>query len=556
MQSLNVEQLKSAIISASNNLTNNKERIDALNVFPVPDGDTGSNMSSTIAKACEGLNNNEYKSIGKMMTDVSRDMLLGARGNSGVILSQIFKGFSNAWLKIKDSLTPNQIVEGFESATKTAYSSVLKPIEGTILTVIKETSEHTRKEFKESMSVIDVFELLFKNAQKSVKNTPNILPILKEAGVVDSGGEGLLMIIEGILIFLKEGKPIEINSEKTKQLKFISDTEIYTGEFGYCTELIIRLKNTLKFNKNDFVSAMEKLGNSLVVVQDDDILKIHVHAITPGKVLNTGQKFGEFLTIKVENMTEQANNTKSQADSTTMELDLSDKKGKTPSNSKTRKQIAIISCNTGNGFVDLMNEYECDYIVEGGQSTNPSAQDILGAIEAVNSKNVIILPNNSNIILAAQQAAKLSKKTNIHIVPTKTQVEGITSILNYSPELSLEDNISEINSSLKNLVVGQITKAIRNAKIDGIKVKEGDYLMIKNNKIIGTKNDLIKSSCALVDEMIKSKKHSEILVIYYGNNLSAIEASKIQKYVVKKHEVEVEIFQGDQEIYDFLFGLE
>lgn len=552
MQSLKVNQLKDAIISASNNLTNNKERIDALNVFPVPDGDTGSNMASTINKASDNLISNDYSSIGKMMTDVSRNMLLGARGNSGVILSQIFKGFSNAWIKVKDELSTELIVTGFEEASKMAYSSVLKPIEGTILTVIRETSENTRKEFNDSMDIVELFELIYKHAKQSVNNTPNILAILKEVGVVDSGGEGFLMIVEGMLSYLK-GSPIEIDLEKTQQLKFISETEIYTGEFGYCTELIIKLKTQSKFNKNDFTSLMEKNGNSLVVVQDQDILKIHIHAINPGKILNLCQKYGEFLTVKVENMTEQANNTKSQANS--FENDK-EKDNKFPSNKKQKKEIAIISCNTGNGFIELMKEYECDYIIEGGQSSNPSAQDILEAIENVNSKNVIILPNNSNIILAAQQAAKLTKNKNIHIVPTKTQVEGITSILNYSPELSLDDNINEIDISLKNLVVGQVTKSIRDTKIEGVKVKNGDFLMIKNNKIIGTKNNLFKAACSLVDEMMKNKKNAEILVVYYGNNLSDVDVIEVEKYVAKKYDVEVEIVRGDQEIYDYLFGLE
>lgn len=552
MQKLSLNDLKNAIISGSNNLSNNKERIDALNVFPVPDGDTGSNMSSTISKASENLMSSEYTQINKMMLDVSRNMLLGARGNSGVILSQIFKGFSNAWSKIKNELSSNDILLGFEEAAKMAYSSVLKPIEGTILTVIRETAENLKTNFNEKLNIIETFELAEKFAKESVKNTPNILPVLKEVGVVDSGGEGLLMIIQGMLSSIK-GNLIQIDLEKTQQLKFISETEIYTGEFGYCTELIIKLNNLNKFNKNSFVESMEKMGNSLVVVQDNNFLKIHIHAKKPGNILTTCQKFGEFLTVKIENMTEQANNTKSQIDSS----NESEKNYNSNQQQKNpKKEIAIISCNTGNGFVEQMNQYECDYIIEGGQSANPSAQDIMEAINIVNSKNVIILPNNSNIFLAAQQAAKLTKGKNIHIVPTKTQVEGITAILNYSPELSLKENVNEINEGLSNLVVGQITKAIRDTKIEGIKVKSGDYLMIKNNKIIATKNNLIKASCSLIDEMIKNKKDAEILVIYYGNNLSAVDVIEIEKYVVKNYNVEVDIVRGDQEIFDFLFGLE
>lgn len=548
MKNFDVNNLKNAIISASNNLFNNKERIDALNIFPVPDGDTGTNMSSTIEKASQNLEKQNHSNINSLVLAVSRDMLLGARGNSGVILSQIFKGFSNTWKNL-EVISPKDIVLGLEEATKMAYSSVLKPIEGTILTVIRETAENTKKDFKDSMNMVEVLETTFEHAKKSLKNTPNILPVLKEVGVVDSGGEGLLMILKGFLEASK-GNIIEINLNATQELLFASDKEIYTGEFGYCTEVIIELKEVNDFNKKEFSKLIEKQGNSLVVVQDDEMVKVHIHTTQPGKILNFGQKYGEFLTVKIENMTEQANNTKSQANNNESN----------PNSNIAEKQIkkenAIISCNTGGGFIELMNEYECDYVIEGGQSNNPSAQDILEAINVVNSDNVIILPNNSNIILAAQQASKLVNNKNIHIVPTKTQAEGVTAILNYSPELSMKDNIQEINSSLKNLVVGQVTQAVKDTKLNGVKIEKGNYLMIKNNKIISTKTDVIDAACALVDDMIKNKKHAEVLVIYYGNNLSATEASKIEKYVTKKYDVEVDIQNGSQPIYDFLFGLE
>lgn len=546
MNELNAEHLKSAIISASNNLINNKERIDALNVFPVPDGDTGSNMASTIEKASNNLAKNSFNHVGKMMATVSKDMLLGARGNSGVILSQIFKGFANAWAKL-NKLNSVELINGFEEASKMAYSSVLKPIEGTILSVIRETSENLRKNYKKSMSVVDVLELALESAKKALQNTPNFLPILKEVGVVDSGGDGLVMIIEGLLAYVK-GNPIEVNLEITQQLNFISKTEIYTGEFGYCTELIIKLKKANLFNKDNFVKVVEKLGNSLVIVQDDEILKIHIHVLQPGKMLNVSQKYGEFLTVKVENMTEQANNSKSH-------IDINKKQSSEKIN-ESKKTNAIISCNSGSGFIELMNEYECDYVIEGGQTNNPSAQDILEAIEAVNSENIIVLPNNSNIILAAQQAAQIAKNKNVYVVPTKTQAEGITAILNYSPEFSIEESLHEINLSLNNLIVGQVTKAVKNTKIDGVKIKNGDYLMIKSNKIISTRKNLIKASTELIDEMIKDKKRAEVLVIYYGNSSSATEATEIERYVLKKYNIEVEIVNGNQNVYDFLFGLE
>ena len=555
LKSITIKQLKAAIISASNNLINHRQRIDALNVFPVPDGDTGTNMSSTLEKASINLQKTDHKSIAELMANVSRDMLLGARGNSGVILSQIFKGLSNAWSKVKTEITVSQIIEGFDQAYKTAYASVLKPIEGTILTVIREIAENIRKNFDERMTVIEVFEAVYKYGQESLANTPNMLPILKEVGVVDSGGDGLVMILQGFLQTFK-GNPIEINKETAQQLEFISDTEIYSGEFGYCTEVIVQLNKPESFKRPNFVSQIEKLGNSLVAVQDQDILKIHIHALNPGKILNFAQKYGEFLAVKIENMTEQANNTKSQSIASNDQVSETSTTTNATTGKQSKKPIAIISCNSGTGFINLMNEYQCDYVIDCAQSNNPSAQDFLDAIEIVNSNNIIILPNNSNIILAAQQAAKMTKKKNIHIIPTKTQVEGVSAILNYSPEENIKNNLHEINTNLKNLVVGQISQAIKSTKIDGVKIEKDEYLMIKSNKIIGTKKDVIKAAFALIDEMMEEKEEAEILAIYYGNNSSSIDASEIEKYVLKHYNVEVEIIASNQPVYDFLFGLE
>lgn len=546
MEVLKVNELKLAIQSASNKLFNNKERIDALNIFPVPDGDTGTNMSSTFQKATDIISNESFDTTKELIEVFSRNMLLSARGNSGVILSQIFKGFSNAWKSTKE-LTPKNIIDGFEEAYKTAYDSVLKPVEGTILTVIREVAEELLKlKITKNTTIDKVFDVAVKTSKKSLANTPNILPVLKEVGVVDSGGEGLVMILEGMKSFI-DGQFVEVDMSSTKPFTLVNDTEVYSGEFGYCTELIIKINDVKKFVKNKFVSQMEKLGNSMVVVNDEDILKIHIHAIKPGKVLELGQKIGEFLTVKVENMTEQANNTKSNVEG----IQNYEMNKIQPS-----KKNAIISCNSGSGFIDIMKELECDYIVEGGQSNNPSAQDIIEAIDAVNAKNIIILPNNSNVILAAQQASKIRSDKNIHIIPTKSQVEGITAIMNYSSELEIKDNLQEIEQSLKNLIVAEIAQSVKDTKINNVKVKKNHYLMVLQHKIIGSKKDLISASKTLVEKMIKSKKRCEMLVIYCGNNVSEKEAQEIEKYVLNKYDIEVQIQIGNQNIYDFMFGLE
>ncbi|MGL6125066.1 MAG: DAK2 domain-containing protein [Metamycoplasmataceae bacterium] len=543
MKKISVNDWRQAIISASNNMQNNKNRINSLNVFPVPDGDTGTNMSSTIKKAADSIQKVEIENLGKLLQSISKDMLLGARGNSGVILSQIFKGFSMAWKNL-DVIQSKDIVNGFKEASKMAYASVINPIEGTILTVIRETYENLEKSIKPEMDVIEVFELALKFARVSCDNTPNLLAVLKEVGVVDSGGEGLNIIIEGILKSFK-GMPIKISVEEAQMQKFTGELEIYDGEFGYCTELIIKLKSITKFIKVDFIRGLSKLGNSVVVVQDEEIVKIHIHTLKPGQVLNYAQKFGEFNAIKSENMTIQASDTKVNA-------------GEVNQNKKSdkKKTSAIISCNTGSGIIELMKKYECDYIIEGGQTNNPSAQDIIEAIKYVNADNIFILPNNSNIILTAQQASKIIKDKNIKVLSTKTQVEGITAMLNFSSELSLEDNLEEIESSLKNLVTGQITVATKDTKIDNVKIKKDEFLMMVENKIIGCKKNIIKAGEALIKEMLSRKKDAEIVIIYYGADASKLDANELEKYIILNYDVDVEIHNGDQPIYNFLISVE
>ncbi len=539
MQKIQAIDWKEAMISGSNNIQNNKNRINALNVFPVPDGDTGTNMSSTIKKAADAIFSLEIMDLNQLLQTISKNMLLGARGNSGVILSQIFKGFSVAWQKL-DEIEPKNIVHGFKEASKMAYDSVINPIEGTILTVIRETYENLEKNIKPSMNIIEIFELALKYARKSCDNTPNLLAILKEVGVVDSGGEGLNLILEGILLSLK-GKPVQISKEEANMQQYTGELEIYDGEFGYCTELILKLADHLKFNKPDFIKGLSKLGNSTVVVQDEEIVKIHIHTLKPGRILNYSQKYGEFDAIKSENMTIQASDTKS---------NIQDKK-----NIK-KKTSAIISCNSGSGIIELMKEYECDYVIEGGQTNNPSAQDIIDAINFVNADNIFILPNNSNIILAAQQASQIIDNKNIKVMSTKTQVEGITAMLNFSSELNLEDNLEEMESSLKNLISGQITTATKDTKINNIKIKNGEFLMMVENKIIGSQKNIIKAGKDLIKEMLSDKKSVEIVVIYYGADSSKLDANELEKFITSNYDVEVEVYNGDQPIYNFLISVE
>ncbi|MGL5204614.1 MAG: DAK2 domain-containing protein [Metamycoplasmataceae bacterium] len=533
---------KSAIISGSNNMQNNKNRINSLNVFPVPDGDTGTNMSSTIKKAADSIQKLETNKLNDLLQDISKNMLLGARGNSGVILSQIFKGFAIGWKNL-EKIEPEDVIKGFKEAAKMAYASVINPIEGTILTVIRETYENLEKNITSNMDIIQIFELALQFARVSCDNTPNLLAVLKEVGVIDSGGEGLNIILEGMLKSFK-GSPVEISFEEVQMEKFTGELEIYDGEFGYCTELIVKLKSVSKFNKIEFIKGLSRLGNSVVVVQDEEIVKTHIHTLKPGQVLNYSQKFGEFEAIKSENMTIQASDTKA------------DTAAANQNKMVEKKTSAIISCNSGSGIIELMKQYECDYIIEGGQTNNPSAQDIIEAIKYVNADNIFILPNNSNIILTAQQASKIIKNKNIKVLPTKTQIEGITAMLNFSSDLNLNDNLEEIESALKNLVTGQITVATKDTKIDNVRIKKDEYLMMIENKIIGCKKNIIKAGEALIKEMLSRKENPEIIIIYYGADASKLDANELEKYIMLNYDVEVEIHNGDQPIYNFLISVE
>lgn len=528
-----------ALISGSNNLVNKKKWIDSLNVFPVPDGDTGSNMSSTIQSGVKDLEN-EHK-VSDVSKKAARNMLLGARGNSGVILSQIFQGFAKNFANSKE-INSFELVSGFEQAKESAYKSVLKPVEGTILTVIKEVASSLKKLVTPAMDIKQVMALAFESARKSCDNTPNLLPILKEVGVTDSGGEGLVLIIEGMYKFF-QGNPVALSNEPIDLNKeaFISNTEIFDGEFGYCTEFILDLKNQKKFNKNNFIFNLEKLGNSLVVVQNEEIVKVHIHTLTPGKVLTFGQKYGEFLKLKSDNMTEQANENR--------ELQ------KTHSKREFEKNPSgIISCNTGQGLISIMKENGCDFIIEAGQTSNPSAGDFIEAIKQVNSDNIFILPNNSNIILAAQQAAQIITNKNIYVIPTKTQMEGISAIYNFDKELDFEHNKEEMEDAIPSTKTGEITKAVKTTKINGIKVTKNDFIGISNRKVTTSTKNLIKTSKKIIDELINEE--SEIVTIFYGAETSEIEAIELKNYTESKHNIETLVQYGGQPLYHFYISVE
>ncbi|KUH47522.1 DAK2 domain-containing protein [Mycoplasmopsis meleagridis] len=529
----------SIIKSGANNLINSKNRIDALNVFPVPDGDTGTNMSYTVQAAIDNINNLAGNNLGEISAKVAKSMLFGARGNSGVILSQIFKGFALGFENLV-KVDVFGLLKAFKMAYEKAYASVLKAVEGTILTVIREVYEGLEKEVDKETTFEKFFELVVKLARISCDNTPNKLKVLREVGVTDSGGEGLYTIFVGMEKAIR-GEIVELGQEQDSFDSFVSDTEVYDGEFGYCTEFILELTNKNEFEIRNFEKELKKKATSLVVVKDDDIVKVHGHTLKPGELLNLAQKHGEFAKIKSENMTKQASESKNknlQANSENNELN----------------ECGIVSCNLGSGIIERMRELGADAIVESGQSQNPSARDLIDAINLVNAKNVFILPNNSNIFLTATQAATAIQDKKVFVIPTKSQIQGVNAILNFDKDNKAKENEKIMNNAIKLVVSAEVTRAVRNTKLHGIKIKEGQFIGIANSKILTSEDDFLTSARNLIKKLIT--KNTELITIYYGNVVSENDAFELETFIQNQYDVEVEIVNGNQPTYHFLIGFE
>ena len=544
LKQINGIVFKQMVINGANNLANRSKYVDQLNVFPVPDGDTGTNMSMTMTAGAKELVSLEEASIGKVAKVLSRGLLMGARGNSGVILSQLFRGFATG-LEGKDEADIEDIIKALESGVKTAYKAVMKPIEGTILTVARESAGAANGAKYETVeTIVDLYDLVVNEMQISLNRTPELLPVLKEVGVVDSGGQGLLYIFEGFLKALKgETIVLEAQTEATGESAqtALSSDEV---EFGYCTEFIIRLdEERTPFKEDVFRGRLEKLGNSIVVVQDEDIVKVHVHTLTPGDALNLAQKHGEFVKLKIENMTEQHNEIIGQ---------------NAPQSEPAKREQAeygIISVVAGEGIKHLFEEQGCHYVIEGGQTMNPSTEDFLKAIDELNAKNIIILPNNSNIIMAANQAAQVTEDVNVVVVPSKTIPQGYTALMMFNEHASVEDNIEEMNQAITEVKSGQVTYAVRDTQMNGVDIKENDFIGILDKDIIVSVPERFESACALVDKMID--EDSEIVTILYGEGVDEDEADELAEYIENKYDdVEVTIFDGQQPVYSYIISVE
>lgn len=552
MKKIDLKILKIMLISGANNLYNHHYEIDKLNVFPVPDGDTGTNMNLTMMNGIKELNGKEYETFKEFGMVFSRGLIMGARGNSGVILSQIFRGFFHNFIHNKnyadaEYLKPEDILNSLLQAKEFAYKAVMKPVEGTILTVINDGATKVNEICAKEKNSIIIFEKLLELMQESLKLTPELLPILKKVGVVDSGGAGLVIIFEGMLYGLKHNKPIILNKKLAPDSnKF--DFTIKQEEFGYCTELVVKLNKVSEedFELNKTRNDLEEMdGQSIVVVEDQGLIKIHVHTLKPGQILNYLQKYGDFLTVKIENMTEQA---KAHAPTITVPR-------------KLKNEYALIACVPGKGIGDFFKEeLNVTSTIFYSKKTNPSTDDFLKVVENVDAKVVYILPNDSNLLLTAEQAKKIEKKSKIFVLPTKNIAQGMRAALNFNQSLTSKENNRNMTNEIKNVSYGYISIADRDVEIDDVKIKKGAYIAaghIKKDdklKIYASNKNLMVTVKKLFDKIIWNT--AEIVTIFKGKDVTSEEIYNITKILDENYDLEYEFVNGHQDVYNFLFTVE
>lgn len=538
MNNINAKALKEMLISGANNLQNNKELVDKLNVFPVPDGDTGTNMSLTIASAIKELNKVSDEDITSIGKSIAKGSLMGARGNSGVILSQIIRGFAKG-IENKNELTSEDLANAFKLGSDTAYKAVIKPIEGTILTVVRESADFAINNVKKDQNVIEFLESIIYEANLSLERTPELLPALKNAGVVDSGGKGLIIFYEGMLESLKGNFIDRDNNVDTKEsvevntMEYIDPVDI---KFGYCTEFILE---TDKITPEKIRDLMLPLGDSLAVVGDEGIIKVHVHTNEPGTAIQKALEYGQLVTVKIENMRLQHENLLVDNQAPQIEEE---------------KEYSIIATSVGEGLNTLFKDLRVDHIIEGGQTMNPSTQDFLDAINKINARNIIIFPNNSNIIMSANQAKELSEK-NIVVIPTKTIPQCVSALINFDEELTIEENEQVMLDAIQQVGSGQITYAVRNTNMDGIEIKEGNYIGISNGKMSSASEKIDEVVLETLSKLIKDESY--LITLYYGQDIKEDDAEELRDKIASVYEeVDVEIIYGGQPVYYYLLSVE
>ncbi|PTU88209.1 hypothetical protein BUZ62_00245 [Staphylococcus pasteuri] len=536
------------IIQGAQNLSNNADLVDSLNVYPVPDGDTGTNMNLTITSGREEVENNLSQNIGELGKTFSKGLLMGARGNSGVILSQLFRGFCKN-IETEAEITAQQLAASLQAGVETAYKAVMKPVEGTILTVAKDAAQAAVDKAETSNDCIEVMESTIEAAEKSLNNTPNLLAVLKEVGVVDSGGKGLLSVYEGFLKGLN-GETIEASKPKLDTDTLVNDEHDFHGVintedivYGYCTEMMVRFgKDKKPFKEEEFRQDMSEFGDSLLVINDDEIVKVHVHTEYPGQVFNYGQQYGELIKLKVENMREQHREV--------IRKEANNHKHETPQTVET----AIITISMGDGISELFKSMGVTHIISGGQTMNPSTEDIVKVIEQSECKRAIILPNNKNILMASEQAAEIVDAEAV-VIPTKSVPQGIAALFQFDADSSLEDNKSHMVNALDVVKSGSVTFAVRDTKIDGVEIKKDEFMGLAEDKIITCDADQYTATKQLLEAMLS--EDSEILTIIAGEDSKQQITDQLTEWVESTYpDVEIENHNGQQPIYQYLFAVE
>ncbi|WP_318601794.1 fatty acid kinase catalytic subunit FakA [Staphylococcus aureus] len=533
------------IIQGAQNLSNNADLVDSLNVYPVPDGDTGTNMNLTMTSGREEVENNLSKNIGELGKTFSKGLLMGARGNSGVILSQLFRGFCKN-IESESEINSKLLAESFQAGVETAYKAVMKPVEGTILTVAKDAAQAAIEKANNTEDCIELMEYI--KANESLENTPNLLAVLKEVGVVDSGGKGLLCVYEGFLKALK-GEKVEAKVAKIDKDEFVHDEHDFHGVintediiYGYCTEMMVRFgKNKKAFDEQEFRQDMSQFGDSLLVINDEEIVKVHVHTEYPGKVFNYGQQYGELIKLKVENMREQ-------------HREVIRKEQHTAKPKMETVETAIITISMGEGISEIFKSMGATHIISGGQTMNPSTEDIVKVIEQSKCKRAIILPNNKNILMASEQAASIVDAEAV-VIPTKSIPQGISALFQYDVDATLEENKAQMADSVNNVKSGSLTYAVRDTKIDGVEIKKDAFMGLIEDKIVSSQSDQLTTVTELLNEMLA--EDSEILTVIIGQDAEQAVTDNMINWIEEQYpDVEVEVHEGGQPIYQYFFSVE
>lgn len=553
-------EFRKMILTSSDRLNKNAEFINSLNVFPVPDGDTGTNMSLSFASGSKYVSESTSANVGDLAQALAKGLLMGARGNSGVILSQVFRGFAKS-VSNKKELTPQDLAQALQGGVETAYKAVMKPQEGTILTVARKSAEAAKKVAKDGGDIVAVMKDTYEAAEAALKTTPDLLPVLKEVGVVDSGGQGLTFVYQGFYDALSgnvrddevhKPSPVEMDEMVSAEHHKSAQGKLNTEDikYGYCTEIMVRLGAgrlvEKKFDYDEFRGYLAEIGDSLLVIADDEVVKVHVHTEHPGMVLSYGQKFGSLIKVKVDNMRLQHE--------TILEKDEEEEREEEISENEISGDYGIIAIASGEGVAEIFKNLGATYVLSGGQTMNPSTQDIVDAISKTKKDKVIILPNNKNIFLAADQAAEVCDVDAV-VVPSKTIAQGMAAMLGFSKDADSEENKEAMTDELDTVISGQVTIAVRDTTIEGREIKKDDYMGIVDGNIVVTNPDRKEAAIEMVKAMLD--EDSEVVTIIYGEDGNKEEAEAIETAVSELDEdLEIEIHEGNQPVYPYLISVE